>query len=680
MSIYPDWILERAFGGTQVADTPGYKIDSKWPIGMSAPGARECCELLVNCCNQKSKDEHCTMVFLVGGAGNGKSFLANHVTNHILGKRIGQANFFASRSYDYELKNSQFLKVINDATIPSEGTNTNAGELIDDIRQVIEKKGNLLACVNRGILINDANGFSGRNQSHENELPLAVIRWLLHGGKSDYIAECSYSFEDISNEQGYYAFCSVRDGKKILANIHVAFMDQVSLFEPNPALADVDSAQTGLPISLQQITLSPILADREDESIPIQSLLEEFLSSLTSEVQVDEAILSRFDPFKANLKSMDSPSAIANLCSIMRGAEVIAGSHFTYRDVWGITINALLGAVPGHDLQRYQKWVKDRSELLEDKSSDVKDRLLAVIDLCLRRVASNLFSGLGPVSIMPKNSLQPTYPSVQSMASMRNADPLNGLDETVKNTVLDKLSLLDEELGPGKALADEFVGFAQLWTELDNELEETILEWLKSDSGEIKFTERNQVLSWYGQYLYRLFSLSKGYPAHPEIVNRWQKAWIEAKNLSEPRHDITDGLTRLVFLPFDNSNSATYLPLFAPKVVPVNKGAYEDRTTIQVHNQHYDWQLSRDGDSLILKLSNTKLDIAKWAEIILDFSLLKECMAQIKGHGFTESAEDVEPRLERLRAEILSMEILKANKLEQPPQIVFVEGESLIRF
>jgi len=118
---YPDWILERSFGGPMVADTPGNKPDSHhWPQGSSASAASECCDLLVDACNRKKRDKESVFVFLVGGAGNGKSYLANKVTNIIIGQREGEPGRFASRTYDYNLGNGGFLRVVNDATIPGD--------------------------------------------------------------------------------------------------------------------------------------------------------------------------------------------------------------------------------------------------------------------------------------------------------------------------------------------------------------------------------------------------------------------------------------------------------------------------------------------------------------------------------------------------------------------------------
>lgn len=677
MTHYPHWILDRSFGGSLVADAPGSQVkSSNWPIGRSTPAARECCDLLINCCNESS-DDLSTLVFLIGGAGNGKSFLANYVTNEIEGIRTSDTGFFASRAYDYELANGRYLKVVNDATIPSQEDKANSGDLLKDIAIVFAKKGNLLACVNRGILLNEANNPNIDDTGDQNiKLSVDIVKWLLGGG-SEIQTNSGFTITEISNQLGYYAFCCIeQDGTK-LGYIHVAFMDHVSLFEPNPDNVSHTDKVTSKPLLLEQQAMTPILSgDRSDPSIPTTQLLLEFFTKL-NEIDKEGLPGGSLDPFGANLESLSSPKSVSSLCSVMRGAEVISGNHFTYRDIWGCAVLASLGSLPISELAQYESWVKERANIVRDSNENVTVRLQAVIDLCLRRISSAVFSGQGPISITSGKSEQPKYPSVQAIESLANADPLIGLDETVKKEVLDKLSLLEENRGPGQSLANEDEDFSRFWTDLDYELESILLEWLQNDEEDIKFSERNQVLSWYGQYLFRLYSLSKGYPAYPQIVDRWQNAWIEAKN-STPKHDITQGLNRLVFLPFDEADAATYLPLFSPKVEPVSKSTDGARTSIRVQSRHYEWSIRRDGDSLILMLSNHKLGSEKMAEIIMDFSLIRECMAQIEGEGFTECAEDVEPRLERLRAEILSMEILESERQEQPPQIVFVEGETLI--
>ncbi len=51
------------------------------------------------------------MVFLVGGAGNGKSRLAAEVVKYVQGTRKGSASAFAQRSYEFDLPNGRSLHV-----------------------------------------------------------------------------------------------------------------------------------------------------------------------------------------------------------------------------------------------------------------------------------------------------------------------------------------------------------------------------------------------------------------------------------------------------------------------------------------------------------------------------------------------------------------------------------------
>ena len=86
---YPEWLIERAFGGTCVADTPGSDAkSSRWPAGESPPAAAEACAALLEHCNRETGDGALMLTFLVGGAGNGKSYLAKKFTNELAGQRV----------------------------------------------------------------------------------------------------------------------------------------------------------------------------------------------------------------------------------------------------------------------------------------------------------------------------------------------------------------------------------------------------------------------------------------------------------------------------------------------------------------------------------------------------------------------------------------------------------------
>ena len=84
------------------------------------------------------------MVFLVGGAGNGKSKLAADAVGNVDGTLQGDASEFAQRTYAYELAAGGCLRVINDATIPP--ADKHVAPLVRDLSDVINSGDHLLAC------------------------------------------------------------------------------------------------------------------------------------------------------------------------------------------------------------------------------------------------------------------------------------------------------------------------------------------------------------------------------------------------------------------------------------------------------------------------------------------------------------------------------------------------------
>ncbi|CUK16849.1 hypothetical protein RUE5091_04048 [Ruegeria denitrificans] len=120
MDSYPSWIADRAFGGAGVAAAPNlFTAKDNWPDGPSAPGAMEAVSSLIEG-GIKTNDGIVRLVFLVGGAGNGKSFMASRVVQETGAQNMDGQTTFARRSYRYEVSGSQRFRIINDATIPTE--------------------------------------------------------------------------------------------------------------------------------------------------------------------------------------------------------------------------------------------------------------------------------------------------------------------------------------------------------------------------------------------------------------------------------------------------------------------------------------------------------------------------------------------------------------------------------
>lgn len=676
MSNYPEWLTGRYFGGAFVADTPGNEESAgSWPNGKSAPGAQECCDFLLEACNSSSPTDVPMLVFLIGGAGNGKSYLAKKVSNQLKGTRIDEKSTFARRRYDYRLANGGSLHVVNDATIPPKNCSGRRDYLVSDIASALDQGSSMLACVNRGILVSEANvAADGSDQSRH--VSIELVRWLLSGhikkdlGANDVLR---LDVSDSPDNGGHYTFCRINSSVSTVAVVHVAFMDQCSLFEPFPEAVYRDQKITG-PILLPELPqLTPICSPgRADSNLPGKEALSGLYERVAEDIDAIALPGGDLDPVKANIHCLSDPEVLNGVCNIIRAAEIITGNHINYRDVWGLSVVALIGPLPAGGLDEYEHWVADQAERV--RTQDVTEQLKAITRLAMRRMHMTLFSTSGP-AILLADSEQPTYPTVQAMESMALADPLVCLSEDAIQLIKDKLALLDEEKGPGKALAEQNQLFAKVWTRFDQRLEDAILAWLYATEEGLKFSERNQVLSWYGQYLARLFSVANGKPAYESLVNRWQEVWLRAaRGLVKPTRALSDGLNRLLFTPFDEDRDETFLPVFSSRVTPVTSGQNCQGVALAIPTSQYYWEHHVFGSAIIMMLKKYTRPGTPISEFMLDFPMLREIDAQSAGGGFTEAAIDVEPRIERVRAGILAAEMQEAREGCARPEVVFVDG------
>lgn len=673
MSSYPEWIMGRSFGGARVADASGAgTTDGSWPRGETAPAAEACCRLLVDACNENEPGNESLLVFLVGGAGNGKSFLAREVTNEIHGERLGQRDRFASRTYRYRLKNDKELDVVNDATIPPDKETQCRDYLVRDIERVLENKGNLLACVNRGVLVSELNNLGDAKVGCLYGIAGKLVRWLLEDTVDTVEGDSDWRLEVQENDKKgeYYKCCSLAGPDAFQATVHVAFMDQVSLLEPRPTEGYHRVGPPCVPLRPGNVVVAPILsADRASSDLPAHGVLARYFEKVLDSVPDCSYPGGDIDPVHANITALRDSQVLHGLCSVLRGAEIISGSHLTYRDLWGLAVLATTGPVVPGGLSDYAELVKDLAHRSTDPSAEPVSRLLAVVALASRRFHMTLFSASLP-AVQGKPPAQSSYPPVQAMAALAMADPLVSLRGDIVDKVRDKLLLLDERAGPGARLASEDPLFQKAWGPLDQLLENTLLEWLYEGDEGPGFRERNELLSWYGHYLFRLYAVVHGSPGHAELVNKWQETW---NKVHSPGGELTRALKRLLFTSFEPDGGDTFLPLFSPRVAPIVKGDDGKRVAVRIQSDRYWWSLDTRGDSIIARLNRNDAGEGARAELVLDFPLLREVFARAEGLGFTDAAIDVEPRVERMRAEILLMEVSC-----ERTGVAFVDGNLVI--
>lgn len=649
---YPQWLMERVFGGTHVADTPGsVAAPEHWPIGESPPASEEVCDLLLTACGDKERDEGPVFVFLVGGAGNGKSFLAKKVASQLSGSRVGKASKFSSRSYDYILDSGAYLRIVNDATIPPRQPVESSKHLTNDVEFCIQKGAHLLACVNRGVLI-------AESQRDPDDIPSRIVNSLL-----DEHADSARQETKGRRSQLYLRGDEVLEDGSVV-QIHVVFMDQCSLFEPFPPAQLITNDGKCNEVEIAANRLVPLKSDGSRlESLPGKTVISALLDNIKESLQSDinSGVELELDPLRSNLLSLSESETLSGLCDLIRGAEIIAGEKFSYRDIWGLATTALLGPVSQGDLRTHQCTVWHKIEELQKPDKSALDRLRAMLILSECRMHMALFPRRVSLSVVEPRNLT-TRPSARALEAMALADPIRGLSDECLRLVRDKLALLDEHIGPGESLAEENPSFKKVWTSFDIRLEKALLDWLYDNNNPPKFKQRNELLAWYGQYLARLYALSIGQPAFVNTVKAYSEIWNLAALGKRVPDRLESGLKDLIFASYSEANDETFLPIFSPRVNPVSDADIGGKVVLEIRKQEYFLTHKINSAGAIAVQLKAHRHQAEVARFILDFAMLREAFAHRERAGFTEQLLDIEPRIERARANMLGAEMRRARE------------------
>ncbi|QZD86725.1 hypothetical protein [Qipengyuania psychrotolerans] len=609
--------------------------------------AKEACDALAVECNSggPQSDGPATLVFLVGGAGNGKSELARDFLSQVKATRITPASRFSQRKYEFKLPKGSHLTVVNDATIPPEEA-TEEGPLAEEISNAISSQSYLLACVNRGVLIGEAKqGLSGGG------IQDSVIKWLLSATGSWPADGTQIECEKV--DKGHYRFARLSQDAEAIASIHVVFMDYLSLLESSEGSG---SASSGLssPLEAKQLALSPILGrDHEaggDAAFagPLSKAAASFLAGVAE---------NSLDPIRANAEVLARPKAAGALCAVFRGAEILAGSHFTYRDLWAFFSHALVGSSTPASYQRLAKWLGQKAD--EASSADPKEHLAAMMALASLRTHMVLFDAgvLKSQITLPSENFDWATIDNDALHAIRSIDPLKDFGPSSGseyNTLLDRLTGIEDGKLPSELIKAEWPGFASHWTEFDTKLEQAVSNALDPNAGKSELHYRNRILGWYGRYMFRLVATANGWPAHCSLVSRWQYAWNLANRSKRLEKEIERSVLSIV-LPEAEGSNETYFPILRSRVETLRES---DRSvTIEVPRNKFGIKATANGDSIILELEASGSENVNAAQTVLDFHLLREALSRNGNHGFTDSLAVIEPRLERIRASVLATQI-----------------------
>jgi hypothetical protein len=654
ISTYPDWILERSFGGLGTAVSPGSKRDVEdWPDGPSPPMAREACDALVTACNEATGtgDPRC-LVFLVGGAGNGKSKLAADTVSGVHGELLGKVQPFAQRTYTYQLASGGSLRVINDATIPP--SDRHERPLVRDLGEALQSGDHLLACINRGVLIGEAGSTTKNGGGLSEQVAALIANWLLSGDfPSNELDGARLQLVDQGKLPGHYAIAELWTGEVRKAVIHVVYMDSASLLEQWIAPPN-QSSDYRLPLPTGKIEVTPVLSeDRLAQRSAFQDCVAGAARAYLNGMDRDS-----LDPVAANAASLSTDEVSASWCSLVRGAEVISGTHFTYRELWALFAQSIIGPANNEGLAALSSWT---GECLEQaRNGSCEERLNALLGLGSIRAHMLLFDAGRTTSQSSPQGQGFSWPTTENEAlrAIRLADPLRhfGPADGNDNTELaQRLSEIEEGHLPGERLAAEHGAVAQYWSALDAEIERAIRDEVDPGNETSSLKKRNWLLGWYGRYMYRLVGLARGWSAHCSVVDEWQNAWLDANQAQRLSHDLEEAILDIV-APSADRRAESFFTFLQPRV-DAGEGTV-DSAMLALPRSRFELAATTEGDRVELRIDQGgHSDSPAAAVAVLDFHLLREAMARRNGHGFTDSLMLIEPRIERIRASLVTHQL-----------------------
>lgn len=646
---YPSWILERSFGGLGAAVSPASRgSDEKWPNGPSSPMSLEACRAMMMACSAADSLGPAHMVFLVGGAGNGKSKLAAEVVKNVHGTRKGESTAFAQRSYEFGLPNGRALRVLNDATIPPADKNPFA--LRRDIAQALRDKEHFLGCINRGVLIGEQSERSTLSDNHE-KVASDIIAWLLNGRlrSNDVDEPCLVSAADQGS--GNYQFAKVREAGKVTTILHLVYMDSASLLEEWPEAPRMERTDAPLPrVILRMTPLADVM--RGSVATAFEACLAKLASNFHGELRPEE-----LDPIALNARSLSETVVARGWCSLMRGAEILSGTHFSYRELWALSAHSLVGPASSDTMSRLAQHVAENIQKIQSK--EIGDRVAGAVALGNLRSHMMLFEAGASRSGSEFSTFDWPTTTSDAIKAVHFADPIKqfgpskGRESASINDALDGLK--DGTL-PGSELASQDKAVEAYWGKLDARIEEIVQEVIDPDRETgLTLKKRSELLSWYGRYLYRLVAMIRGWPAYITVVSAWQEAWLDACLDGQLEPSLEDAILEIVAPVSEDSHKALFTFL-QPRVTEGEPNAPKVRIEIPRNDMKLTARVEGDRVDLEIRLRSQREDHAS-AVASLDFHLMREAIAGLEGHGFTDSRLIIEPRIERLRAAMVAAQI-----------------------
>ena len=642
-----DRLYSRATGGSNVAADPRHPLESHWPRTSDAPGV----ETATQWFRKSISGNRQAFLFLVGGPGGGKSHISSQLVSDLAEIDPTTLNL-ARRAHTYQLEHRKLL-LINDATIQETGNDSSS--LIAEVGSCLEDGASLIACVNRGILVEELAAASDTGS-----LESQVLEWVSSSPSHD-----NSEIETLSSSV-YLKHGRIKSPSGVVVEVCVSYVDVCSLFEkaPHSKVSFEPTGEANFVLGDYKLAKSSSRRSLESDEVAGVDLISRSVMSLINDApEFPESITH--NPISANLKNLSDPLLINSLGTIMRGAEITSGQRFTYREVWGAIARAVLG-----DLTQTTNIGELESTIvsLQPKTKDAKNYFYSLQKLASLRLHQAVF-GVGVRETA--NVAHPINPVTRLMVAIdpiRDGRPgyFDSLDET-SGWVTPILDAFSSSLGSGSPLSSvlsQVSGngndrFPLAVTEFDQQLD-SAFAGVMNESG-LKDNERSEIIRWYSSYISRMYAVANGICAFREQIASWITIWSTAPTMPFEHEKLFMSLLRPRRTGSDDDSS--YIPLFDSRTISITAPTADAKLSARLSDLKTSTR--RDGDSLILTLQEQGVDVA---DIRLDFALLRDALACTSEHiGVTDVSDNNAPRLERLRAGRLTPSMLS---IKSPLSIV----------
>lgn len=608
-----DRLRKRAFGGGDVATRPGSEDDAWWPTGPLLPGVQQ---LIDDFVASLSHDGELNLFFMLGGAGNGKSYAARS-----LGQKLGipsaDKNNLAQRIYRVS-RGGLDVELLNDATIAPQheyGEHQSVA-LAVDVKRWLEhsRKGRVAAfcCVNRGIVIDELRSLTSRATEFKG-LPAGVLKWL-----------ASPSF-DVAASVG--ALGQQIEGGPDELRKEVRF--------------DLDGCRVrlvALPVDLHSL----LEVDEGHGGTRAGILFREILNRCLRDATQRPAEC----PLRANIFHWQH-AGVHIWESIAQHAEVASGRLHSYRDIWGLAALSILGSMPTEDLSgaRLGEYIDDKLKVAKGGQTPWI-RLSAWLELSQFRASQALFRAPRPLGDKARVTYPPSTPVHVGLSLVDPAVWGSPESEQVESA-MNAVSLGERPSGLLHAGNGEAA-----WSDFDKGLEAALIEFISDAT--CSEGMRRKLISWFGAYLIRHEGSRSGKVGNSHVVRAWQQCWkLTEKGPAQPGLELSKALRSLLFPSMDRElQGSIVVPAFAPRMDPIDSrdADGEPQLAIIIDHSRIHLQIRRSGSRVLLESMRVGKE-EPLGQLVLDFAFLREALASKEGvAGYTELTAQVAPRLERCRA------------------------------